>query len=189
MREVLRGGVRALLALVACVLLAGVGHSPAGAHTDLVGTSPAAGSQVAAPVGVVSLEFSSVLVPEVSRIEVIDDAGNELTAGPTAVLGSRASATLASSAAGEYEVAYRVVSADGHPVVGSFRFVVARTSSTPGAARVAVTSPAAQPVSAVGAAGSRPTGGAGRVLPVVAGALVVLLVLGRVRHARRGAVR
>ena len=188
MREVLRGGVRALRVPVACVVLVMVGASPAGAHTDLVGASPAAGGQVTAPVGVVSLEFSSVLVPEVSRIEVIDEAGNELTAGPTAVLGSRATARLASSTAGEYEVAYRVVSADGHPVVGSFRFVVAG-APPPGEARAAATTPATQPLPAAGAAGAWPTGGTGWVLPVVAGALVVLLVLGRVRHARRGAAR
>lgn len=73
---------------------------------------------------------------------------------------------------GTYTVAYRVVSADGHPVQGSYPFTVADPTSS--AAPVANVSASASAPSA--AAAVEPDGGPNAGV-LVAGAALVLLVL------------
>ncbi len=55
-------------------------------------------------------------------------------AGRPAVLGERLAVNVDPiRAAGPYQVSYRVVAADGHPITGTYRFEVTRPEATPAA--------------------------------------------------------
>lgn len=104
--------------------------NPAIAHAELIGSDPAAGSQLETAPTKVSLEFGEDLLvldgsTESNQILVSGPEQNEVHSGSTAVEGSFASVELMPSLPdGRYLVAYRVVSIDGHPIEGSFNFDV-----------------------------------------------------------------
>lgn len=132
------------LGLVLC-LVTGivVGFSGgASAHTELTQSYPAAGQVIEGSVGSVDLTFTDVIVPELSQVVVRDKAGRNLAVGRPSSFGSRLSSRLAGAEArGAYRVTYRVVAADGHPVVGSFRFAV-RSGADSGAGPAVAGGPA-----------------------------------------------
>ena len=112
-----------VLCLVASIVVGFSGG--ASAHTELTQSYPAAGQVIEGSVGSVDLTFTDVIVPELSQLVVRDKAGRNLAVGRPSSFGSRLSSRLAGAEArGAYRVTYRVVAADGHPVVGSFRFAV-----------------------------------------------------------------
>lgn len=158
---------------------------PAVAHTDLLASVPAPDTRASEGVRTVSLEFRSVLVPELSRIAVVGPDGLDLVDGPAHVLGARATVRVDATAPGSYVVAYRTVAADGHPVAGRYRFRVARSAAaTSGSARGTDAAEArGLPDGSSTSTGAAPVGPGGS-LPVLAGAFVLLVVLARWRHAR-----
>ena len=113
------------LVLAGSLLLAGVTALPAGAHADLISTDPADGSSLTAPPAAVTLTFSEALVPETVNVALSNDMGPMQGIVPAT---SGATVTIpwpAEVGDGDYTVAYRVVSEDGHPIEGSFAFTVA----------------------------------------------------------------
>lgn len=116
-------------------LLATVGAAqPAVAHADLVSTTPTAGEALAEAPDAVELRFDE-------PVRLVDGAIRLLTADaePTPLPATAVDATvvvelpaLAPDAA--YSVAWRVVSADGHPVGGVLSFTIG--DAEPGAAPV-----------------------------------------------------
>ncbi|MFB8076943.1 copper resistance protein CopC [Streptomyces sp. NPDC056013] len=108
---------------------------PAAAHTDLVSSSPARGASLDRPPTAIRLTFSdemteryakvALTAPDGSAADIADVAGLDVS-GRTATL-----PVEPGLAAGTYTVGYRVVSADGHPVAGSFAFTVERPGPTP----------------------------------------------------------
>jgi len=99
--------------------------SSASAHSDLVGTAPAAGTVAKDPVNEVSLEFASPILPELTAV-VVTRGGSGVPVDDPVVDGSTVTASVDGAARpGEYTVAYRTVAADGHPITGSFSFEVA----------------------------------------------------------------
>ena len=134
------------LALAAALLMGGVAALPAGAHAELESTDPADGSSLAAPPAQVTLTFGEALVPETVNIAVSSAAGPltgiaPSTAGPTVTVPWPADA-----GAGDYRVAYRVVSEDGHPVEGQFAFTI--TGDDAAGATAASAMPVATPATA-----------------------------------------
>jgi methionine-rich copper-binding protein CopC len=122
-RAVARAVARAA-AVVAGAALTGVWPTAAWAHTDLVASWPSDGERVTSPVAELRLEFDAEVVPELSGVRV--GAGGQGRAA--AVTGSGATLTVPVEPLrrpGTYEVAYRVVAADGHVAVGSYSFAVA----------------------------------------------------------------
>lgn len=111
--------------LVACLTAAAwVAPSPAGAHAVLVSTEPADGVRLEQGPSDVHLMFNEPVAPVLVR--VLDGSGVEI-AGPERVGGHGEMVHIALPAAlpeGGYVVSYRVISVDGHPVVGSVVFVV-----------------------------------------------------------------
>jgi copper resistance protein C len=98
-----------------------LGSGPAAAHASLVGTDPVDESRIATAPGEVSLNFSE----NVGRgfVAVTAPNGAEVRASNVRTVDQVLTADLASSdQRGRYTVAYRVVSADGHPVSGDFTF-------------------------------------------------------------------
>ncbi|TDC42567.1 copper resistance protein CopC [Micromonospora sp. KC213] len=86
------------------------------------------------------------LNPAFTTIVLSDATARKVTTGEPAVSGTAGTVTVDESLAnGTYTVAYRVVSADGHPVQGSYRFHVADPTATDPTADVAGTPAASTP--------------------------------------------
>ena len=99
--------------------------APAGAHTELVVVSPSASSRLAVAPSTVSLSFTDPVIGEVSRVTVRGPDGRDHVDGAPLVLGGNLQARLTGlDRAGTYEVEFRVVGVDGHPVSGSWDFTL-----------------------------------------------------------------
>jgi methionine-rich copper-binding protein CopC len=103
-----------LALLVVLVVLVG-GAGPAVAHANLVGAVPADGSTVESAPTRVTLRFDeNIRTPSVIVVDGPD--GKRVDHGATTVVDNSASVAIRVRASGAYTVAYRVLSADGHPV-------------------------------------------------------------------------
>ena len=151
-RQILTLGLGLLVFAAAVLGLAG----PAAAHDAAESSSPAAGASVPAPPGQVSVTFNNNPLGIGAAFSVKDAAGTEWAEGPVEIVDNVASQKLkAGGPAGEYTVAWRVVSADSHPIEGTFAF----TAASAGQGAVQATSPAA--AGSPTAAGTAPAPGAG----------------------------
>ncbi|MDQ1721236.1 MAG: copper transport protein, partial [Pseudonocardiales bacterium] len=124
----MRRWLRALLTVLAAVVLSLLLAAPASAHAVLVGSDPADGSRLAQAPAAVTLRFDEQVGLQLGYLRVVDSAGRRVDNGlPThpAGVGSSVSAPLKPGLGnGSYLASYRVISADSHPVAGSIRFVV-----------------------------------------------------------------
>lgn len=125
--------VALLVATASLLLLAGAG--PAAAHARLVRMVPGDGSTLETAPSRVSLVFDEEMRPP-STIVVSGPSGVEVQRGTVAVADNTATVAVRVTAAGTYRVAFRVVSADGHPVTGetSFGFRTSPAATSPAAA-------------------------------------------------------
>ncbi|WP_062303920.1 copper resistance CopC family protein [Demequina subtropica] len=119
--------IPALLAALAVSLLAAVVvAAPASAHTALVSSSPAEGETVT-ELSEVSLEFTEQLLDIGNELAIVAPDGTrtalEIDAPVTEVV--TAAVPDDALAAGENILAFRVVSADGHPIEGEVTFTYA----------------------------------------------------------------
>lgn len=168
------------LALLALGMAAGV--APAGAHTALVATDPATDSALPAGPARVTAVFNEELQPAFGAMAVVGPDGNIWSDGDAEVLGATAAVALRPlGPAGRYTVNYRVTSADGHVVTGSWSFTVAVAGA--GQPGPAVEPPMGQP--------GAPAAGPGRMplWPFGVGAVVLAagwLLARRVNRSRRG---
>jgi copper transport protein len=114
--------------VLAAVVLAG---PPAGAHAQLVGTTPADGQTVAEAPSTVTLDFSERVSVNLGGVRVFDGRGNRVDRG-----NSRSGAVASKVVVGlddglddgTYLVTWRAISADSHPVNGGFVFSVGSPS-------------------------------------------------------------
>ncbi len=108
----------------ACALLAALACGEAGAHAVLLESSPAADAVLAQAPEQITLRFTEPVRPTAVRLlRAADGASVELGA-PAASDAELRTALPASLPDGAYVLSYRVISADGHPVVGSFVFAI-----------------------------------------------------------------
>lgn len=121
--------IAALLAL----LLAATWAPAALAHASLLGTEPPDGAVLAAAPTTVILRFNEPVSPTIVRLVKPDGTSIELTQAAASDATVRISLPSPLSQ-GTHLVSWRVVSADGHPVGGSFLFSVGASSSRPDAA-------------------------------------------------------
>jgi methionine-rich copper-binding protein CopC len=114
----------ALAAAFAAVVLAGW-SLPASAHAGLVGSDPAQGQRLDRLPASVSLEFTEP-IGKPAYVVVTAADGTRVDSGEVKVDGPAVSVALAgkTAASGGYEIAYRVVSEDGHAVAGKVGFTV-----------------------------------------------------------------
>lgn len=146
MRRRVLAAVFGVLTVVAGALLAALATpSPAAAHDVLTGTAPKARSTVTAPRSTVKLTFNEAVETSFAEVVVTDGAGDKLSAGKPDVVDNTVTQPIRPfRAAGAYRVAWRIVSADGHPVSGTFTFTVAKGAvSTASPTQIAPASPAA----------------------------------------------
>lgn len=124
------GPVRA--ALVALLLaLGGMGvlvatAALAAAHAVLESTSPAQGAELAAAPAAVTLRFGEDVTVTERSLQVLDPSGGRVDDGHVAHPGGDGTAVQVGLRAGlpaaSYVVVWRVVSADSHPVSGTYSF-------------------------------------------------------------------
>jgi len=105
----------------------------------LVDQSPATGASLATPPREIRLRFNEAVTP--ASVRVLDAKGGVVTTD-SAAMESESSLVLSlrqNLPAGRYVVSYRVVSADSHPVGGSFVFAVGMPTMTDASAAGAET--------------------------------------------------
>lgn len=106
----------------------------AAAHTALIASDPAAGATLSSGPTRVTATFNEELQPAFAAMTVVGPDGNLWSAGEPEVHGAVLGVGLRPlGPSGTYTVNYRVTSADGHVVSGSWSFAVTVPSSgTPG---------------------------------------------------------
>ena len=111
-----------------------IGAGPASAHSYLVSSDPVDGASLSAGPPQVTLTFNEQLQTSFDSISVVGPDGNRWSTGDTTVAGAKVSIALTElGPVGRYTVAYRVVSADSHPVAGTVGFTLtAAGNGTPG---------------------------------------------------------
>ncbi len=119
---------RSAALLAAAFLAAALPPDPAGAHASLVEARPAHRAVVARRPARVVLVFSDAIEGPFSTLSVLSAAGERVDRADVQVLAAdphEISVGLPEGLpAGAYTVKYRVLSADGHVVEGSYRFTV-----------------------------------------------------------------
>lgn len=113
--------------LLTVLLIAGlaVGIPTASAHTALTASDPAADSTLTAGPARVTATFNEELQPTFAAMTVVGPDGNLWSAGDAEVRGATVGVAVRTlGPAGKYTVNYRVTSADGHVVSGSWSFIV-----------------------------------------------------------------
>ncbi|MCD2469039.1 copper resistance protein CopC [Streptomyces sp. MBT42] len=155
---------------------------PAAAHTDLVSSSPARGASLDRPPTAIRLTFSNEMTERYAKVALTAPDGSAADVAGLDVSGRTATLPVEPGlAAGTYTVGYRVVSADGHPVAGSFAFTVERPGPTP-------TSSPRAPSSAPAPPSTRPPSSPRESAPSEFPAVAALSVLGAAVVVSAGAV-
>jgi copper transport protein len=143
-RRSIRAAAIALCAMLSPVIAYGAGYALL--HATLLRSVPAANSRLSKPPEAIRLVFSEQVVPELSQISLTAPDGKatvlKVANDPHDVhilVGQ-----LGELVSGPYKVVWRVLSADGHPVSGSFAFTLQSGSSVKLAPTSSSTGPAAR---------------------------------------------
>ncbi|MDL5157799.1 copper resistance CopC family protein [Actinomycetospora termitidis] len=181
-----RAFLRPALVAVLVGLLTLLGTGPALAHDVLEGSDPADGAQVAAAPSRITLTFGEAPTAGTATITVVGpDGTTHYESGAPTSEGEKISVGVGPlGAAGRYEVGYRVVSSDGHPISGALSFTL--TTPGPAAASATPAAAAAPPVTPSPAASAAPApdeGGGFPAWPFVV--LAVVVVIGAVAMVLR----
>ncbi len=188
-----------LLAVLLCLGFTLVGAPSASAHDELVSSTPGTNERFTTAPSSVALEFSAPLLKIGHEIRVVDSGSKNWVQGESVLAGETLTQPLAGDLPpGEYQVRWRVVSSDGHPINGSYSFLVgadARTGSVPApgagtSAPTAIPESAAQPQ--VAGTSGEPLSWPGWVLAAgigAAGGLSLYLLWAVVRGVRKAATK
>jgi methionine-rich copper-binding protein CopC len=163
----------ALIAAIIAVLMSG----PAWAHNSLTKAVPDKNSTVRQSPEQVELTFLQKVDPKFLTIEVTDGQNRKVPLATPKADGKVGTVSFGEPLAnGVYTVAYRVVSLDGHPVQGSYKFTVNDPTVTTTPAPQPSTAPVTPPAAAAVASSSPADDGPG-LWPIAAG-IAGLVVLG-----------
>ncbi|MFE5287997.1 copper resistance protein CopC [Nocardia sp. NPDC056611] len=126
--------VAGLITGLLVALFALLGGGVAGAHSAVVGSTPENGAQIDTSPATVSVTFNESLQPAYPSMTVTGPDGNLWSKGQPKVDGATLSVEVGElGPVGEYKIAYRVTSADGHPVSGTRSFTLTKAGNgTPG---------------------------------------------------------
>lgn len=142
-------------ALLLGLLLSVVGAPAAAAHDTIESSNPADGATVATVPASVTLTFDEQPQDFSPVIQVTGPDGVDWADGTPTVSGTDVSVPVKAGApAGAYQVAYRIVSSDGHPVTGELTFTAEAAAATPSSAPSASTSASSTPTSSSAPASS-----------------------------------
>lgn len=174
-----------VVSVVAALVAVGAFAGPAHAHSKLISSSPEDGAVLASAPAEVSFTFDEDLLPGVDTIAISDADGKVVSSVKVEPDGNVIAAPWPTGLAdGTYQAAYRIVSADGHPVTGAILVTIDSTTtagstlsgSPVGAASSPAATGAATTAPALAESGDRDDSGT-TVLGLVAGLLVIALVV------------
>lgn len=124
-RGIGRSGMTALLVSVALGFLLLASAPSVLAHAGVTGTNPLDGEMLTTAPQQVEVEFSERLINAGAALVVTGPDGSVVSEAKPAIKGRAMIARInGAPGPGEYSVAYRVVSEDGHAVKGRFTFFV-----------------------------------------------------------------
>jgi copper transport protein len=124
-RLLLHRGVRAVLvALLGVIASAALLASPASAHAQVKSSTPQPGARLDQSPESVSIRFDEKVTATAGGIRVYDATAKRIDTRSTTSAGTSMTLQLPQLADGAYVVVWQAVSADGHPVRGSFTFQV-----------------------------------------------------------------
>ncbi|MET0315824.1 MAG: copper resistance CopC family protein [Rhodococcus fascians] len=128
--------MRKLIVAVLAISALLIGAPTASAHSVVTGSNPADGSEIASGPAQVSISFNEVPQSQFATLNVVGPDGNLWSKGDPRIEGQSIVVDVGElGPVGEYTIAYRVTSADGHPISGTLGFTLtAEGSGTPGAA-------------------------------------------------------
>ena len=134
---------RVSIGLLALLLFSISNIYSSSAHSSMIEQFPKGNETISDMPLEVKLTFDEELLDLGSGNSVIvrNPEGTEITTGPTVLLSSKISRKLtASTLPGKYSVSYRVVSADGHVVEGTYQFTFRTKSESKSPTPIAVPS-------------------------------------------------
>ena len=112
------------------VLAFALGTPTASAHSFVTGSDPADGSQLAQGPEQVSISFNEVPQSQFATLNVVGPDGNMWSEGDPRVEGQSVVVDVRElGPAGDYTIAYRVTSADGHPISGTVGFTLTQAGA------------------------------------------------------------
>lgn len=121
-----------VVALGLFTVLLALGSAPAAAHASLESSDPADGAVLDEAPDQVSFTFSESVRVSTGGLRVVDQRGDRVDTGAVSSSGPTASVPLeADLPDGVYTAAYRIISADGHPVRGGMVFQVGEDVDAP----------------------------------------------------------
>jgi len=129
-------------------VLALAGAGAAAAHATLISSDPAPGTALTASPTTVRATFSEDLQTAFAAMTVVGPDGNLWSTGDVRVTGPVAAVDVRPlGPSGTYTANYRVTSADGHVITGSWAFdLTVAATGTPGPSVAPAATPAAAPV-------------------------------------------
>ena len=128
--------------------LFGAATGTAQAHDELIDSSPGVDEHLDAAPNQVRLTFSDDILTIGPKVVVADDTDGTWTTGEPVLDGSAVVVTLKDDVPdGRYEIRWRVVSSDGHPITGLIPFTVGEVDQ-----RVATPDPGPTPEATAGPA-------------------------------------
>lgn len=134
----IRAVIRRAALFAGCLALAALlpaAPREAGAHAKLLRSEPRPKSRLARPPAAVELWFSEELQPGFNAVEVKGAGGQRFDRGEPAIEegGKKLRAELRELPAGAYTVEWKALSADQHPLKGTFTFNVEAAATAPAA--------------------------------------------------------
>ncbi|MEF3121725.1 copper resistance CopC family protein [Kocuria flava] len=117
---------RTTAALVLATALGGLSATPVAAHEELTGSTPENGAVLETAPEEIQLNFSGEPMDLGSQVQVTDSTGTPVTDGDLEINGTQVLQPLAGTGTEDetYQVVWRVVSSDGHPLEGTFTYQV-----------------------------------------------------------------
>ena len=122
----------AVFAAVLLAIGAAVGvATPVQAHDQIISTSPSEDGHVDTAPAEVSMVYTDSLIEVGAVVLVMDDTDKDWADGPVALDGPNATQAIKPGIPdGIYQVRWRVVSSDGHPISGVYDFAVGTATLT-----------------------------------------------------------
>ena len=115
--------IKSFLAILTVFVVTLLGISTAHAHADLTSSNPEDGSSLSEAPNVIELTFNEQVLPDTVEIAVTTESAGLIPNLDFSTDGSTVSLPWDQALPGDtYQVAYRVVSNDGHPITGAISF-------------------------------------------------------------------
>lgn len=126
-----RNGPLITIVLLACMGFFLLTAPAASAHDQLTSSEPIQDERVATAPSSITLRFSAPLLNLGNEIRIVDAEAKNWALGASVLTRETLSQPLAPDMPeGEYQVRWRVVSSDGHPINGAYSFLVGETAQS-----------------------------------------------------------